>query len=347
MRNYKENLIKKDTLIKDALLILDALAKDSVLFVVDEEDVLLGTLTDGDIRRFLIKGKGINEMVSKVMNIKPRVLTDDYSDFKKIKDYKNDNLRIIPILNKKNQIIDVLNFNYYKSFLPISVVIMAGGKGKRLLPLTKNKPKPLLEINGIPIIEHNLNRLKSYGIKDFAISLNYLGDQIKNYFDQKSKKEFRFNYICEKTPLGTVGALSKLKNVSNEHILLSNSDILTDLNYEDFYLDFIDKDSDFHILTFPYNYSIPFAVLETDDNSVSYIKEKPTYKHECNAGIYLMKREVIELIPKDSFYDATDLIELLIKLGKRVTTYIHNGYWIDIGRHEDFKRAQNDINNLK
>jgi Nucleoside-diphosphate-sugar pyrophosphorylase involved in lipopolysaccharide biosynthesis/translation initiation factor 2B, gamma/epsilon subunits (eIF-2Bgamma/eIF-2Bepsilon) len=161
------------------------------------------------------------------------------------------------------------------------------------------------------------------------------------------KKNLSINYIWEDSPLGTVGALSKLQNISHDHILLSNSDILTDLNYEDFYLDFVKKDSDFQILTIPFNFSVPFAVLEIENESVLSLKEKPSLKHECNAGIYLMKKEIIELIPKETLFDATDLIEMLIELGKKVTSFPFNGYWLDIGRHDDFKKAQNDINKIK
>ena len=155
------------------------------------------------------------------------------------------------------------------------------------------------------------------------------------------------DYVNETEPLGTIGSVSLIKNLQHDYILLTNSDILTDLDYEDFFLEFIREKADFAVATIPYKVNIPYAVLETDQGNVTSFKEKPTYTYYSNGGIYLIKREVLELIPEGQFFNATDLMEELIKRGSKVLSYPLIGYWLDIGKHEDFKKAQEDIRHLK
>ena len=162
------------------------------------------------------------------------------------------------------------------------------------------------------------------------------------------KKNIKIKYIWEENPLGTIGAVSKIDNFKHDYILVTNSDLLTNLDYEHFFLDFLKKGADLAILTIPYQVNIPYAVLETvGEAEVKSFREKPTYTYFSNGGIYLMKREVLKYIPKETFYNATDLMEDLIKNGLRVTSYPFSGYWLDVGKHEDFNKAQFDIQNLK
>ena len=347
MRDYKEHLISSTTVIKDALIKLDILASDAILFVVDENNILIGSLTDGDIRRGLIKGVAIDSFVTDVIQDNPKFIKYGDQDISKIIRYRESNFTILPVLNNNKQVISIINFRNKRSHLPLDAVIMAGGKGTRLLPLTIDVPKPLLKVGEKPIMEHNLDRLSLYGIDNYWFSLNYLGEQIEEYFKNGKEKNIKINYVWENKPLGTIGALSKIKNFQNDNILLTNSDILTNLDYEHFFLDFISQDADFSVVTIPYHVDIPYAVLETLNNNITSFKEKPTYTYYSNGGIYLMKKSVLEFLPEDSFFNATDLMELLIKKGKKTISYPLSGYWLDVGKHEDYEKAQKDIKKIK
>lgn len=347
MRSYREHLIPSGSQIRQALVQLDKLASDAIIFVVDSKDKLLGSLTDGDIRRGLIKGITIDEKVDEIIQKSPKFVRKGHPDLSEIVEYREKNYRIIPVIDNNDQVVNIINFRTLRSYLPIDAVIMAGGKGTRLRPLTEKTPKPLLKIGDKPIMEHNLNRLALYGIDDFWISIKYLGEQIVDYFGDGKNKNLNIDYISEDEPLGTIGAVSKVSGFIHDTLLVTNSDILTNLDYEHFYLDFIKQGADMSVATIPYNVDVPYAVLETNNGHILNLKEKPTYTYYSNGGIYLLKKEVVEMIPRDQFYNATDLIESLIENGKKVVSYPLLGYWLDIGKHEDFKKAQIDINQIK
>jgi len=347
MINFKQHFLQENSTIKQALVKLDELAKDAILFVVDQNEKLVGSLTDGDIRRGLIKGITIDNTINDVIQENPRFVRKGETDIQKIIEYREGNYRIIPVLDKDNVIVNIINFRFFKSYLPIDAVVMAGGRGERLRPLTDNTPKPLLKIGDKPIIEHNIDRLVSYGVDDFWLSVRYLGEQLEDYFKDGSQKNIKTDYIWETEPLGTIGAISKVDNFQHDYILVTNSDILTNLDYEDFFLSFIKSGADLSVVTIPYDVKIPYAVLETNNNEVLSFKEKPTYTYYSNGGIYLMKKEVLNLIPKNAFFNATDLMEALIQKNFKVHSYPLRGYWLDIGKHEDFKQAQEDINHIK
>lgn len=347
MRNFKEHLILKGSLIKEALITLDKLAADAILFVVDEEDKLIGSLTDGDVRRGLINGVTIEQVVDNVIQESPKFISKGQQNIEQIIAYRDKNYKVLPVVDKQHKIVNIVNFRSMRSYLPIDAIIMAGGKGTRLRPLTEKVPKPLLKVGEVPIMEHNLNRLALYGIDDFWISVNYLGEQIEAYFGDGQAKNLCIDYLWETKPLGTIGAAAQIDNFNHEYVLLTNSDILTNLDYEHFFLDFIRQEADMSVVTIPYKVDVPYAVLETSNGQVLNLKEKPTYTYYSNGGIYLMKRNVFELIPKGAFFNATDLMEKLINDNQKVISYPMSGYWLDIGKHEDFEKAQKDITQIK
>jgi len=345
--DYRQHLILTGSLIKTALVQLENLSKDAIMFVVDEQDHLLGSLTDGDVRRGLIKGITVNSAIDDIIQKNPRYLRKGDRDIKKVIEYRDENYRIIPIVDKTNKVVNVINFREIRSYLPIDAVIMAGGRGQRLSPLTDTTPKPLLPVGNKPIIEHNLSRLSLYGIDDFWITLNYLGNQIENYFGNGTNRNVQINYVWEDKPLGTIGAVSKIKNFEHDYILVTNSDLLTNLDYEHFFLEFLKQDADLAVVTIPYHVKIPYGVLETNNDHVINLKEKPTYTYYSNGGIYLMKKEVLNRIPEETRFDATDLMEALLKDNKKIFSYPLLGYWLDIGNPEDYEKAKNDINHIK
>ncbi|MUU78130.1 sugar phosphate nucleotidyltransferase [Winogradskyella endarachnes] len=229
----------------------------------------------------------------------------------------------------------------------LDVVIMAGGKGNRLMPLTQNTPKPLLKIGHKPIIEYNIDLLASQQIKEINISVNYLKEQIIDYFKTNNPHQINFNFITESKSLGTIGALKLMKNLYNDYILVMNSDLLTTINFEALFNQFLSNKSDALIATVPYNIKVPHDIIETKKGLVTNLKPKHNYTYNLNAGIYLFKRQCIDFIPDDTFFDATDLIKILLTNGKQISNYSISEYWLDIGSPEDFKKAQNDIKNLK
>jgi dTDP-glucose pyrophosphorylase len=347
MRIFTDHLIQSGSKIKDALLQLNELAQDAILFVINTDDQLMGALTDGDIRRGLIRGVTIENSIDEIIQPDPRFITKGENDLEKIIEYREENYRIIPVVDEKHKVVNVINFRKLKSYLPVDAVIMAGGRGQRLAPLTDTIPKPLLKVGDKSIMEHNLNRLTLFGIDDYWVTVKYLGEQIENYFGEGTEKNIKIQYIWENEPMGTIGAVSKIKNFEHDYILITNSDLLTNLDYEHFFQDFLKHDADLAVLTIPYNVSVPYAVLETKDGRVKSFKEKPTYTYYSNGGIYLLKKELISLIPENTFYNATDLMEEVIKRNLKVISYPLSGYWLDIGKHDDFEKAQSDILNIK
>jgi dTDP-glucose pyrophosphorylase len=346
MINFTSHLILTKKTIKEGLKQLTNLGIDAIIFVVDESNKLIGSITDGDVRRGLINGISIEQPIDDLIRNKPKFIRKGDNDLKKIISYREENLKILPILDAQDKVINILNFRHLHSYLPIDAVIMAGGRGIRLSPLTDSVPKPLLLVGEKTIIEHNLDRLSFYGVSDFWITINYLGNQISDKLGNGENRNITINYINENSPLGTIGSVSKIKNFKHEYVLVTNSDILTNLNYEDFFIQFLKNDADMGVVTIQYQVKIPYAVIETNNDFVVNFKEKPTYTYYSNGGIYLFKKKILELIPDNVFYNATDLMEVLISKTKKVFSYPLLGYWLDIGNFEDYEKAKNEVKSI-
>lgn len=340
-------VINKSKTILEALNKL-ALIKDVsrlILFVEDDNQKIIGTLTDGDIRRALIQNKDIYETVYSVCNSSFTFIEKGYK-FINLNEYRKKNLKILPVLDENQKFVKILDLDIINSVLPLECMIMAGGRGKRLSPLTDTIPKPMLPLGGIPIIEYNINRLISYGISKIYISVKYLGEQIEEYFGDGSSKGITIEYIWEKEPLGTAGALSLVNNFESEHVLLMNSDLFTNVNFENLYLALIESDAEMVVSSTEYKVNVPYAVFETSGNYVKNFREKPSYIYQSNAGIYILKTDVIKEIPKNSYFDITDLMEKIVKENRKLIYNPILGYWIDIGKPEDYSYAQNFIKHL-
>ena len=288
----------------------------------------------------------INNSAIDFCNTKFKYITEQI-DVKYLKLLREDGIKVVPQINKKGKIINILNLNTRKSLLPIHAIIMAGGRGERLRPLTDKVPKPMLLIKNKPIIEHNIDHLISFGVESITISLGYLGDQIMSYFGNGTSKGITIDYINETKPIGTIGCLSLKKEFKFEQILLMNSDLFTNIDLENFYLQFVNEDADMCVATIPYSVDIPYAILGLERNRIINFVEKPRNTHYANAGLYLFKKEFINIIPKDKFYNATDLMQKLIDEKKRIIHCPITGYWIDIGKHDDYLKAIEIIKHIK
>ncbi|GAA4464480.1 hypothetical protein GCM10023189_43760 [Nibrella saemangeumensis] len=345
MEDYTKHIIPQDAPVTTALGQLSSLGQYLTLFVTDQSGRLQGTLTDGDIRRGLLNGKPLTDPVSRFMNTSYRFLRQNEYDTETIRRFRTQLLQLIPEIDAEGRILRIINLAKTKALLPVDAVIMAGGRGERLLPLTRNTPKPLLRVGDKPIIEHNVDRLIRFGINHIHITTRYLGEQLEAYFGDGSAKGVTIDYTREAEPLGTIGSLRLTNDYHYDAVLLMNSDLLTNIDFEDFYEEFRRQNADMSVATVPYPVSIPYAVLETADGGILSLKEKPTYTYYINAGIYLMKRSVVDLIP-EGVYNATDLLEKLIDEGYKVTYFPLLGYWLDIGRPEDYQKACMDINHI-
>lgn len=335
-------IINKNASLKEALIKLDANPNMQTLIVEDNNKVI-GTITDGDIRRGFINGLTNSDSVDKFMLTSFTFLKKGTYQADKLQFIKEKGLKIIPVLNEDGSLFEIINFNKIKAILPIDAVIMAGGIGSRLMPLTKDTPKPMLKINDKPIMEYNVDLLKSYGIKNLNLSVKYLKEIIEAYYKDGSDRNMNISYVTENEPLGTIGAVKQITNFKNDYILVMNSDLLTNINLEEMFEDLAENNADMIIATTDYQVQIPYGVVESDGNRIKALKEKPTYTYYSNAGIYIFKRELVDLIPSHTFFNATDFLETLISENKKVLHYPIKGYWLDIGKHVDFEKAQKDV----
>jgi dTDP-glucose pyrophosphorylase len=345
MNDYQKYLIHDSASIKEAMIQLNTVSGDIMtLFAVDSNGYLKGTLTDGDIRRALIAGKKLDEPISVAYHSNFKFIVNDENDIvRKIKQFRdNFKIKLLPLLDKNGRILTIYNLNTQKNLLPFDAVLMAGGKGVRLRPLTEKIPKPMLPLGEKAIIDYNIEALQSYGIDNIYVTVNYLHEQIENHFS-KTVNGIEIKCVQEVQYQGTIGSVLYIDSFKHDTVLVMNSDLFTNLDYEELFIHFQDNEADMSVVGIPYSVSIPYGIFELDTDNVQGIKEKPVYNYYANAGIYLIKRKLLKLIPENTFFDATDFIELLIAKGYKVVRYPHTGYWIDIGKIEDYKKAQDFI----
>lgn len=342
-----KHIINEDKTLLEALSLINELYPDPlVLFVVNDTGGMVGTLTDGDSRRALIAGASVKDKVGKVMHRNFNFMNvEDASNVKEIKRQKELKMKLVPILDKNKHIVEIINLEQYKTRLPIDAVLMAGGKGERLRPLTEKTPKPLLPVGNKAIIDHNIDRLISYGVKHISVTVNYLKEQIENHFSELHNGVM-VQTVREPKFLGTIGSVRFVKEFYNDTILVMNSDLFTNIDYEDFYLHYMEHNADMSVAAVPYTVSVPYGIFDLDGRNIQGLIEKPTYNYYANAGIYLIKRSALDEIPGDTFFNATDLIEKLISEGKKVIRFPLNGTWIDIGNPQEYKHANELIDHM-
>ncbi len=347
MKNWKLNILSDKSTIKQALARLNEIGiASNVLFVVDDQHVLKGSVTDGDIRRGLLGNTGVNDSVTLIMHADCRRINKDAIDNNLIRQYRDKGIVTLPVVDEQNRVIEILNLNQYKEIIPVDAILMAGGKGERLLPLTKDLPKPLLKVGERPIIEYNIDRLIRFGVQHIHISVNYMADKIADYFKDGAEKGISIKYIREEKPLGTIGSVTLAEPFVHDVLLLMNSDLLTNIDFGDLYNEFIKSGADMAVATIPHHVDLPYAILELDENTVSSLREKPRYTYFANAGIYLFKKSLLSYLPHAEYYNATDLMERVIAEGKKLVHFPILGYWLDIGRMGDYLKAQDDIKHI-
>ncbi|SEF42143.1 CBS domain-containing protein [Algoriphagus boritolerans DSM 17298 = JCM 18970] len=322
--------------------------KKGLLFVIDSEKKLIGSLSDGDIRRGILNGAQLDEPILALMNAHPFFISTHEQGSVDLRFFEEKGFKMIPVCDQEGKILHLLSSDPEKSFPPVEnpVVLMVGGRGIRLEPLTQNIPKPLLKVGNKPILQTILERLHLFGFRNIFLCTNYLSDHIEEFCGDGSEFGLNIRYFKEEIKLGTIGAVKYLQDQLNLPFLVMNGDLLTSLNYKTV-LDFhVEQRAELTIGSASYSTKVPYGVIQTEGHQVISILEKPTYSFRISGGIYALSPKVLELIPKGTFYDITDLMESLLRKNHPVVAFPIEEYWLDIGQHQDYEKANLDYKNL-
>lgn len=340
MYDCSKHIISQDASLIEAIERINGLSGQSmVLFAVDDKQRMTGTLTDGDVRRFLIAKRSLDVTVREIMHRNFRRFEQGKISVEKVREVRRQGITLVPCLDSECRIVEVYDFTSCHSILPLDAIMMAGGRGERLRPLTLTTPKPLLKIGDKCIIDYNVEALARNGVRNIAVTTNYLAEQLDEHF---SRPVGGVDVRCVREPrkLGTIGAAKLVDGLSHDNVLIMNSDLFTTISYEGMFLQHIEEQADMTIAAIPYMVSVPLAIFRSEGNRILGLEEKPTYNYYANAGIYIVRRALLERIPDDTVFDATDLIEMLVADGRKVIYHPINGTWLDVGSPDDFRHAQ-------
>jgi dTDP-glucose pyrophosphorylase len=330
--------------LRRAIEVIDQGAKQIAL-VVDDDGRLIGTVTDGDIRRGILRHLPLEAPVSEVMNAKPRSLAVGYSRAEALQLLGSAQVLQVPIVDRDGKLVglETMSDLMKRPRLENPVFLMAGGFGTRLRPLTDSCPKPMLKVGGKPMLEHILQDLIDYGFYRFYISVHYLREQVIEHFKDGSRFGVSIQYIHEDTPLGTAGCLGLLpRDAVQRPIIVVNGDIMTRVNYEALLQDHDRHTPAATVCTRQYDFQVPYGVIEHEDQRITNITEKPTQHFFVSAGIYVLAPQVVHSMAADTRVDMPDLLKSEITAGRSVRMFPVHEYWLDIGRMNDFELAQND-----
>ena len=330
--------------IKEAMKVIDKNLTGGAL-VVNENNELIGTITDGDIRRAMIKDFSINDGIENTYSKNYKFVSEQHSK-KKAKEYMLKNkIRQVPVIDKDKKLIDlyflddILSYDVKDNY----VFILAGGLGTRLRPLTETVPKPMLTVGDKPILELLIEQFKEYGFRNFIISINYKGEIIEEYFENGEKFDVNIEYIRETKKLGTAGSIALAKEKLIKPFIVINGDILTGIDFEKFLNHHIENNFNITVGVRNYEMNVPYGVVVTDNMLIESLEEKPTYNFHISGGVYVVNPEVIKYIQEDEVYNMTDLIEDAIRNKYKSGVYEITEYWKDIGQIEDYRKANTDI----
>lgn len=346
MKQWQKTLVNQNHTLLDTMKIID----DSSLqfaVVVDEEQHLLGTVTDGDIRRGILRGEGLDVTITSIMNPNPISARSGqkYHKYKQL--MKSKMLKQLPIVDEDNRIINILFADNIETTLnKNTVVLMLGGLGTRLRPLTNDTPKPMLRVGNKPILETIIEGFKQYGYTNFIFSVNYKKEVIQDYFQNGEAFDVTIEYIEEDKKMGTAGALSLLKSRPTKPFFVMNGDLLTQINFDQLMQFHMEHDSVATMCVREFEYQIPYGVIETDGTDLVTIREKPIHRSFVNAGIYVLNPDVLDYIPQDEFYDMPSLFEKLIEENSKTSVFPIREYWLDIGQMDDFNKANHEFKEL-
>jgi len=321
-------------------------AGTGALVLCTADRMLLGLLTDGDIRRAILRGVPLETPCQSVANLQPLTVDSSMCAAGALDLMVKNDINHLPVVNDAGCVIRFLlrrNLAQHRA-ADLSAVIMAGGYGKRLLPLTEQVPKPMLPVGDKPLLERTIQQLRRSGIRDISLTTHYLPENIIEYFGDGSAFGVRLNYLMEDYPLGTAGGIKLMKPTHNPFLVI-NGDIITGVPFQEMLNFHRQHSACLTVGVRKYDVEVPFGVVELDEVHISHIREKPSFNFFINAGTYLLEPEVCDFIPSERRFDMTELIQALIEAGKVVVSFPITEYWLDIGRQEDYAKAQEDVRN--
>ena len=334
-------------IIHSSATLLEALAQlnrlsgaEMTLFVTDSDGRVVGSLTDGDIRRALLAGRQLTDTVADAACHSFKAVGIERNDdaVNLLRECRLKGISMVPRIDGEGRLVDILNLSCTRSLLPLSAILMAGGKGERLRPMTLTTPKPLLQIEGKAIIDYNVEALAAVGIDNITVTTGYLAEQLFDHF-ATPVAGVQVKCVLEDQPLGTIGSAALADIPAEGNTIVMNSDLLTTINFEELYLKHRDSGAEATIAVIPYQVSVPYAILTLDNDRVTGIAEKPAYSYYANAGIYIFNNSLLRALPLDRRTDATDLLEQIITRGGHVAYYPIKRTWIDVGSPVDFRQA--------
>lgn len=347
MKNIEKIKLTVNSTIKDALAIINSGAI-KIAIVVNEDDRLIGTLTDGDIRRAILNGKSLDDMIEGTYFTEPTIVN--------VNDTKEDIINLctskkiyqIPVVDDKGRVvsIDLLDELLKPEIHSNKVILMVGGLGTRLRPLTEDTPKPMLHVGGKPILQTIVEKFASYGFTNIVMCVNYKSHIIQDHFGDGSRFGVNIEYVLEEKRMGTAGALSLLKEKPDEPFFVMNGDLLTNVNFEHFLKFHQSNDSVASMCVREYDFQVPYGVVNLDNGRILSIEEKPVHKFFVSAGIYMLDPKCIDFIPEDEFYDMPTLFEKLIGMSEKTVSFLLREYWLDIGRIEEYEKANNEYSKV-
>lgn len=347
MKGWERALILAETSLREALGVIDATGA-GIALVVDDDGRLMGTLSDGDIRRALIQGVDLDAFAGTVVNRSPRVGRQDQARSALLGKMRELGLHQLPIVDGAGRAVGLATID---DFLIVeerqhAVVIMAGGRGERLAELTQHTPKPMLRVGSRPILETILMNYAAQGFRNFYLAVNYKSEQIENYFGDGRARGWNIRYLRENQRLGTGGALSLLPEVPEGPIVVSNGDVLSKEDYGQMLDGHLASGHDATVLVRTYEMQVPFGVITHHGDLVTGIEEKPTQKFTINGGVYVLSPSAVQLVPRNTYFDLPTLLDQMVARGMRVRCHRAESYWMDIGRLPDYERANAEFGSI-
>jgi dTDP-glucose pyrophosphorylase/predicted transcriptional regulator len=347
MKNYKNVTLHPNSTIKEALRIIDSGAM-KLAIILDENEKLVGTVTDGDIRRGLLGGLSLDDSVEGIIFKTPTVCRIEDTKERILEIAIEKKLYQIPIVDNNGKLIGIEEVDELLKAKNKSnkVVLMVGGLGTRLYPLTKNTPKPMLKVGDKPILETIILNFKKYGFTNIILSVSYKSEIIENYFGDGSKFGVNIEYIHEEKRMGTAGALSLMKEKLKEPFFVMNGDLLTNINFEHM-MDYHSQNNSIGTMGVrEYDFQVPYGVVNVDGINIKSIEEKPVHNFYVSGGVYILSDEVLQYIPQNEYFDMPTLFEKIIADGRKSISFPIREYWLDIGRMEEFEKANNEYHEV-
>jgi dTDP-glucose pyrophosphorylase/predicted transcriptional regulator len=349
MESIKDIVACKDTLLKEVLKIIDRSSKQ-ICLVIDNNNKLLGTINDGDIRRALLNNISLDDTVENIYFKTPAVANINDSKETILNICKVKKIHQIPIVDNDNNIIglEILDELIGSKSKPNKVILMVGGLGTRLRPLTENTPKSMLLVGDKPILQTIVEKFVNHGFVNIVMCIGYKSHMIQEFFEDGSRFGANIEYALEGKRMGTAGAISLLsqKQVPTEPFFVMNGDLLTNVNFENFLNFHIQNDAKATMGVKEYDFKVPYGVVNLEDGKIKSIIEKPVHNFFVSAGIYILNSECINLIPKDEFYDMPTLFDKLIQINENTISFPIREYWLDIGRIEEYEKANKEYHKV-